>query len=161
MPVEARGLFSGILQQGYALGYLIAAGFNMDLVPKSKHSFKLLFYLGAGLTLAVALARLPFPESKQFLERKKNAEAISGKEKIRSFTREGKAVMKQYWKRTLYAIIMMALFNYCSHTSQDMYVSSRLISQDMMVDGADYHSGTQPTCSKPKASPRATPQRPP
>lgn len=26
MPMEARGLFSGILQQGYALGYLIAAG---------------------------------------------------------------------------------------------------------------------------------------
>jgi SHS family lactate transporter-like MFS transporter len=25
LPVEARGLFSGIFQQGYAVGYLIAA----------------------------------------------------------------------------------------------------------------------------------------
>lgn len=46
MPVESRGLFSGILQQGYALGYLIAAGINMGIVPHSKHSFKLLFYIG-------------------------------------------------------------------------------------------------------------------
>jgi hypothetical protein len=29
MPVEARGFFSGILQQGYAVGYLLAAVLNL------------------------------------------------------------------------------------------------------------------------------------
>jgi SHS family lactate transporter-like MFS transporter len=122
MPVEARGLFSGILQQGYALGYLIAAGFNMGIVPNSRHGFKILFYLGAGLTAAVSLARLPFPESKQFLERKKNSPKISGKIKIQQFQKEAGLIMKEYWKKMIYAVILMALFNYSSHTSQDMWV---------------------------------------
>ncbi|KAI5813219.1 major facilitator superfamily domain-containing protein [Pyronema omphalodes] len=120
MPVEARGLFSGILQQGYALGYLIAAGLNMGVVPKSKHSFKILFYIGAALTAAVAVARLFFGESKQFVEAKKNSE-IKGTVKVKLFLADAKKIMKEYWKRTLYAILLMGLFNYMSHTSQDMY----------------------------------------
>ena len=128
MPMEARGLFSGILQQGYALGYLIAAGFNMGIVPNSIHGHKILFYLGAGLTAAVALGRLPFPESKQFLERQRISE-ISGKQKVQNFEKEAKAMFKVYWKQALYAVVMMALFNFCSHTSQDMYVAKSQLSK--------------------------------
>jgi MFS family permease len=68
MPVEARGLFGGILQQGYALGYLPAAVFNFTVVPKSKHGWKALFFIGAGLTGGVAIIRCFFPESKLYLE---------------------------------------------------------------------------------------------
>ncbi|TGZ79082.1 MFS general substrate transporter [Ascodesmis nigricans] len=125
MPMEARGLFSGVLQQGYALGYLIAAGINMGAVPRSPHSFKLLFYIGAGITIAVALARLFFGESRQFVERKAHEKAagtkMTGKVKVKAFTKDAKGVLKKYWKRCIYAVIMMALFNYCSHGSQDMY----------------------------------------
>ena len=35
LPTEVRGLFSGILQQGYAIGYLFAAIANLYLVPAS------------------------------------------------------------------------------------------------------------------------------
>ncbi|KAA8906721.1 major facilitator superfamily domain-containing protein [Sphaerosporella brunnea] len=122
MPMEARGLFSGILQQGYALGYLIAAGINMGVVPNSKHSFKMLYYIGAGLTFAVALARCCFPESKQFIEAKRNGgDEISGKMKVRLFMNDARKILREYWKRCIYAVILMALFNYMSHTSQDMY----------------------------------------
>lgn len=121
MPMEARGLFSGILQQGYALGYLIAAVFNLYIVPGSPHSWKVLFYIGAGLTMAVAVARLFFPESRQFLEAKANREGPQGKQKVKLFLADGKKIMREYWKRALYAIVMMALFNCMSHTSQDMY----------------------------------------
>lgn len=136
MPMEARGLFSGILQQGYALGYLIAAIFNLYLVPGSPHSWKILFYIGAGLTMAVALARFCFPESRQFVEQKRNGESAQGRQKVKLFWADGKKIMKEYWKRAIYAIIMMgmnplffgslrlilkALFNFMSHTSQDMY----------------------------------------
>ncbi|KAF8536871.1 MFS general substrate transporter [Trichophaea hybrida] len=121
MPMEARGLFSGILQQGYALGYLIAAGLNMSIVPNSKPGFKTLFYIGAALTAAVAVARLFFAESKQFVEAKKNSE-VTGKVKVTLFIADAKKILKEYWKRMVYAIILMALFNYISsHTSQDMY----------------------------------------
>lgn len=109
--MEARGLFSGILQQGYALGYLIAAGFNMSIVPASKHSFKMLYWLGAGLTAAVAVARLFFAESQQFIDAKKNSE-VTGKVKIRLFMTDAKKILREYWKRMVYAIILMALFNY-------------------------------------------------
>lgn len=109
MPVEARGLFSGILQQGYALGYLIAAVFNLYIVPNSRHTWKMLFYIGGGLTLAVAFARLLFPESRQFIEQKKNGENPQGKQKVKLFLVDGKKIMKEYWRRALYAIVMMGM----------------------------------------------------
>lgn len=109
MPMEARGLFSGILQQGYALGYLIAAVFNLYIVPGSPHSWKVLFYIGAGLTMAVAIARVFFPESRQFIEAKANREGPQGKQKVKLFLADGKKIMREYWKRALYAIVMMGM----------------------------------------------------
>jgi len=41
MPFDARGLFPGILQQGYSIGYLIAAIINLAVVPKSPEESKL------------------------------------------------------------------------------------------------------------------------
>ncbi|KAF8456444.1 major facilitator superfamily domain-containing protein [Kalaharituber pfeilii] len=126
MPVDSRGFFSGILQQGYALGYLIAAVFNLFVVPASPHSFKSLFYIGAGLTLAVAIARLFFPESKQFLEQRERARQnpelqVSGTQKVKAFQKDLKKILKAHWKLCLYACVLMALFNSMSHTSQDLY----------------------------------------
>lgn len=117
MPMEARGLFSGILQQGYALGYLIAAGLNMGVVPGSKHGFKMLFWIGGGLTAAVAFARMCFGESQQFVEAKKNNE-IRGAQKVRLFMTDARKIMKEYWKRMIYAVILMALFNYVSYSRE-------------------------------------------
>ena len=54
-PVEARGLMSGILQQGYSLGYLLAAVFNLTLVPTN--SWHILFYIGAGGSFGIGLIR--------------------------------------------------------------------------------------------------------
>lgn len=54
-PVEARGLMSGILQQGYSLGYLFAAVFNLTLVPQ--HGWPILFYIGAGGSFGIGLIR--------------------------------------------------------------------------------------------------------
>lgn len=112
MPVEARGLFSGLLQQGYALGYLIAAVFNLYVVPGSPYTWKMLFYIGAGLTLAVAFARLLFPESKQFIEEKRTGENPRGKQKVKLFWADGKKIMREYWRRALYAIVMMGMMTF-------------------------------------------------
>lgn len=125
MPVECRGFFSGILQQGYALGYLIAAIFNLYVVPTSPISWKALFYIGAGLTLAVALARLCFPESKQFLEQRERARLnpelrVTGSKKVKSFLADTKKILREYWRKCIYACVLMALFNAMSHSSQDM-----------------------------------------
>ena len=54
-PIEARGLMSGILQQGYSLGYLFAAIFNLTLVPKD--GWQVLFFIGAGGSFTIGLLR--------------------------------------------------------------------------------------------------------
>lgn len=112
MPVQARGLFSGILQQGYALGYLIAAVLNLYVVPISSHKFRALFYIGAGLTGLVAICRLFFPESKQFLEAKQNGLNTNKKRKVKAFIVEGRAALKTEWKRVVYCALLMAAFNF-------------------------------------------------
>ena len=84
----------------------------MGVVPKSRHSFKILFYIGAGLTAGVALARLFFAESKQFIEAKRANSEISGRVKVRLFATDARKILKEYWRRMIYAIILMAIFNY-------------------------------------------------
>jgi MFS family permease len=69
-PVNARGLMSGILQQGYSFGYVLAACANLG-VGGSTESWKIVFWIAAGFSIAIGLVRLCFPESKQFLEAKK------------------------------------------------------------------------------------------
>ncbi|ODQ51814.1 MFS general substrate transporter [Saitoella complicata NRRL Y-17804] len=118
LPVECRGLFSGVLQQGYALGYLIASIFNLTIVPNCPHPFRALFYIGAALTALVGFLRLLFPESKQFLEAK--AQGRQGGH-AKASMREARVQVRVHWRRCVYAVVLMAGFNFMSHSSQDMY----------------------------------------
>ncbi|KAK5081758.1 hypothetical protein LTR05_007895 [Lithohypha guttulata] len=70
-PIQARGLMSGILQQGYSLGYVIAACCNLG-VGGSTNSWKTVFWIGAGLSIGVGFIRAAFPESKQFIEARRH-----------------------------------------------------------------------------------------
>ncbi|KAH8918801.1 MFS general substrate transporter [Atractiella rhizophila] len=117
MPVEARGLFSGILQQGYAVGYLIASVVNLTLVH-DKNSWRPLFYLGSGLSLGGAVFRLLLPESEFFLK-SKAAGNTGGKSKY--FFQSVKAALKLHWQRCIFTVLLMAGFSFFSHGSQDLY----------------------------------------
>jgi len=46
VPFEARGLISGMLQQGYAFGYLLAVVFARGLVNTTSHGWRPLFWFG-------------------------------------------------------------------------------------------------------------------
>lgn len=123
LPVEARGLASGILQQGYAVGYLIAAVINLQLVPDVSVGWRALFWTAAGISMFAALVRLVLPESEIFL-RAKAAEVASGKStanKTRVFLRETKEMLKTHWLLCIYAVLLMTGFNFLSHGSQDLY----------------------------------------
>ncbi|SMR51369.1 unnamed protein product [Zymoseptoria tritici ST99CH_1E4] len=118
-PVEARGLMSGILQQGYSFGYVCAACANLGVGGKTE-TWKTVFWIAAGLSIGVGLIRIVFPESQQFRERK----ALGHKSASPAvFWRESKAMLKQEWKMCVYCIILMTWFNYYSHTSQDSYTT--------------------------------------
>lgn len=84
----------------------------MGIVPKSKHSFKILFFIGAGLTAGVAVVRLFFAESKQFIEAKKANSEITSRVRVRLFVADARKILKEYWRRMIYAIILMSIFNY-------------------------------------------------
>ncbi|KAH6667893.1 putative carboxylic acid transporter protein like protein, partial [Halenospora varia] len=118
-PVNARGLMSGILQQGYAFGYVLAAIANL-IVGGATNSWIDTFWFASGFSILIGLIRICFPESKQFLEAKK-----AGHKNISAgdFWRDTKAMVAKEWKMCVYCIILMTWFNFYSHTSQDSYTT--------------------------------------
>lgn len=118
-PVNARGLMSGILQQGYSFGYVLAACANLG-VGGATETWKTIFWIAAGFSIAVGLVRICFPESQQFLEAKK-----AGKPKVTptAFWKETRVKLAKEWRMCIYCIILMTWFNYYSHTSQDSYTT--------------------------------------
>lgn len=125
MPTAARGLFSGILQQGYAMGYLIAAAVNLGWANKARNGkgeWELLFYLGAGLSLLAAIVRALLPESPKFVEQKRlrSLRPVSKNPMKQFFVETGK-MLKVHWPMCIYAILLMTGFNFFSHSSQDLY----------------------------------------
>ena len=123
LPVEARGLASGIMQQGYAGGYLIAAVVNLYLIPKT--SWREQFRTSSGISCFAALLRLTLPESQVFLrargEKQNQTQQPDGKSKTRIFFREVGQMLKDHWLLSIYAVLLMSGFNFLSHGSQDLY----------------------------------------
>lgn len=124
MPVAPRGLFSGVLQQCYALGYLLAASVNVSVVNRTGN-WKILFWFGAAFSLFAAGVRAVVWESELFLENKrlqKEAAAIgedtSTRTKVRKFLSDMGAMLKQHWVRCIYGILLMSGFNWLSHSSR-------------------------------------------
>ncbi|KAH6611524.1 carboxylic acid transport [Trichoderma cornu-damae] len=131
-PSQARGLMSGILQQGYSMGYVLAACANLG-VGGDASSWKKVFWIGAGLSIGVGLLRIPFPESQQFLEAKKSGKKASSPG---SFWRETRTMLAKEWRMCIYCVILMTWFNYYSHTSQDSYTTFMLEQKKLDNAGA-------------------------
>ena len=110
LPTEARGLFSGILQQGYAFGYLLAAIVYWVVFPF--FGWRGLFVAGVLPAFLVLYIRSEVPESPVWL-RQQHAMA--------NFWSDVLIVMKRHWALFLYVILLMTAFNAMSHGTQDMY----------------------------------------
>ncbi|KAG1107922.1 hypothetical protein G6F42_016186 [Rhizopus arrhizus] len=115
LPVEARGLFSGIYQEGYACGYLLATLVNYAVVETGS-SWRILFWVGAGFAVLAVIIRIWVPESETF-EEQQRARKILG----RSLWSETKLAVRNHWLRMIYMVILMAFMNFFSHGSQDLY----------------------------------------
>jgi len=123
LPVEARGIASGVLQEGYAVGYLIAAVVNLFLVPEVSASWRSLFWTASGMSLFAAFIRILLPESEVFLRAKaiEKAKGTNTTKKTKIFVQETKAMLKKHWLLCIYAVLLMTGFNFLSHGSQDLY----------------------------------------
>ena len=110
LPVEARGICSGILQQGYAFGYLLAALIYWIVFPI--FGWRGLFIAGALPALLVIYIRARVPESPVWQRDRQKPKG----ERLRFGT-----VVRRHGGLFLYAALLMTAFNYMSHGTQDLY----------------------------------------
>ncbi|KAI0164610.1 sugar transporter family protein [Xylariaceae sp. FL1272] len=119
IPDEARGLMSGILQQGYAFGYLLATAFARALVNTTPYTWRPLFWFGAAVPALFIVWRFFMPETNTYIAHQelRRANGSIGK----TFIAEGKVAVKRHWLILIYLVLLMTGFNFMSHGSQDLY----------------------------------------
>jgi SHS family lactate transporter-like MFS transporter len=107
VPARLRGVLSGLLQQGYAVGYLLAALCFFVVFPR--WGWRPLFFIGGLPALLALFVRYRVKESEVW--RRSRAESWSGL---------GRAIIR-HWPLFLYLVLLMAMMNFVSHGTQDMY----------------------------------------
>jgi len=111
LPAEKRGLFSGILQEGYAVGYLLAA---IVLAVLFVHiGWRGMFVIGVLPALLIFYIRRHVPESPVWLAGNAQRIGMQPHPLLRS--------VRERWPLFFYAMLFMAAFNYMSHGTQDLY----------------------------------------
>jgi len=110
MPTERRGFFSGVLQQGYSLGYLLAAVSYLAIHNWTHWGWRGLF----ALSLIPALISL-------FLRSRLSESEVWERVKLTS-TRPAEVLRQPaILRRMLYLVLLMTAFNWMSHGTQDVY----------------------------------------
>ncbi|HET9706943.1 MAG TPA: MFS transporter [Gemmatimonadales bacterium] len=107
VPVKQRGIFSGLLQQGYATGYLLAALCYFFVFPR--WGWRPLFFIGGLPALLAIYVRSQVSESEAWQRSRAGSWRDLGR------------MLAANWKTFLYIVLLMALMNGVSHGTQDLY----------------------------------------
>jgi SHS family lactate transporter-like MFS transporter len=107
VPARLRGMFSGFLQQGYALGSLLASICYFLLFEKT--GWRPLFFIGGLPALLAIFVQLRVRESEVW-------EAT----RAETWRHLGRAIVSQ-WRLFVYLVVLTTAMNFCSHGTQDMY----------------------------------------
>jgi MFS transporter, SHS family, lactate transporter len=106
-PKRWRGIFSGILQSGYSIGYLLAAVAARFILPTL--GWRWMFWIGAVPALLALYIRAKVPESKAWIEHREVS--------VRAIL----STLARHWKHFFYLVAMMTLMMFLSHGTQDLY----------------------------------------
>jgi SHS family lactate transporter-like MFS transporter len=109
LPAKGRGTFSGILQEGYVLGYLLASAlfaFGFQAL-----GWRGMFVVGACPALLVLYIRSRVDESPAWLSSRPKAAGL----------REARTAIRASLPTFLFMVVLMACFNAFSHGTQDLY----------------------------------------
>ena len=139
LPYEARGFFSGLFQQGYAVGYLLAALFFRALVPTTSHGWRSLFWFGACPPVLIIAWRLYLPETNYYQVLKAEREArhaqddhadsVTGKTgSLRAFLKDANQAFRKNW--VLFVYMVSSLQESCQ--SVEMLCSSHKHTEPML-----------------------------
>lgn len=109
IPERTRGIVSGLLQEGYACGNLLAGLLFWAVFDQV--GWRGMFIIGFVPALLVLYIRSKVPESPVWEQVQKQAPE----------KRNPLEAMRGLWGRAAFMIVMMALFNCFSHGTQDLY----------------------------------------
>jgi SHS family lactate transporter-like MFS transporter len=107
VPPRLRGVLSGLLQEGYAAGYLLAAVAYFLVFPR--WGWRPLFFIGGLPALLALFVRFGVKESEVW----QRAKAANWRDLFRGISR--------HWPTFLYLVALMTMMNLSSHGTQDLY----------------------------------------
>ncbi len=110
LPAKGRGFFSGLLQEGYVIGYLLAS--FMFWAAFDTLGWRGMFIASSASAVLVMYIRYGVEESPAWL---------AGAAAKRASAAAVWAAVKNYFPTLGYLVLLMACFNAFSHGSQDMY----------------------------------------
>jgi MFS transporter, SHS family, lactate transporter len=106
-PVEKRGFLSGAMQGGYPLGYLLAAGATLAVVPA--FGWRAMFFVGV----------IPALVTVAFAYQAREPEAWQ-QHRLTSISAIFK-VLFRHWRSFAYLLLVMSVMTCLSHGTQDLY----------------------------------------
>ena len=106
-PKGSRGILSGLLQEGYATGYLLAAVCYFFVFPR--WGWRPMFFIGGLPALLALFVRFRVQESE-----------VWQRTRHKDWSSLGRGIAS-HWKLFLYLTLLMAGMNFVSHGTQDMY----------------------------------------
>ena len=107
VPPRLRGFLSGLLQQGYALGNLLASGCFFFVFPR--WGWRPMFFIGGLPALLGLFVRFKVKESEVWQKTRQTSWSNLGRE------------ICSHWKLFLYLTLLMMMMNFASHGTQDMF----------------------------------------
>ena len=107
VPPRLRGFLSGLLQQGYALGYLLAAVCFYTVFPR--WGWRPMFFIGGLPALLGLFVRFKVKESEVWHKTRQPNWSSLGHEIL------------SHWRLFLYLTLLMMAMNLSSHGTQDMF----------------------------------------
>ncbi len=113
LPAKTRGILSGLLQEGYMVGYLLAAVANFIVFTWTPWGWRALFIIGVLPAILLFFIRRHVEESPSWKTSAQRRDAVA---------RPGLATLRTL-PLLLYAILFMTAFNFMSHGTQDLYAT--------------------------------------
>jgi MFS transporter, SHS family, lactate transporter len=112
-PVRIRGLLSGLLQEGYAIGNLLAALAFRTVYPIANahypgNAWRIMFFIGGLPALLSLFIRARVKESEAWHEHRMDWAAY-------------RRLLFQHWRRFVYLVLLITMMSFMSHGTQDMY----------------------------------------
>ncbi|MBV9147071.1 MAG: MFS transporter [Acidobacteria bacterium] len=106
VPARWRGILSGLLQEGYALGNMLAAAAYFTIFPH--FGWRALFFVGGLPALLSLFIRAKVKESPAW---------HSSRTEWSTYW----ALVRRNWRRFAYLVLLMTMMNFMSHGTQDLY----------------------------------------